>query len=67
MLATHRVLDKRADVKILKEDKDEDNEIKKKITYCKVLSDMRVIMASCGVIVSMSALTFVEPILSIRV
>jgi hypothetical protein len=37
MLLTHTILDKRADIKTLNEDKDEDNEIKKKITYCKVL------------------------------
>ncbi len=52
MLGTHIILNKKADRQIIHEDKEEDNEIKRKITYCSVLSNGKVIMASMTVIVS---------------
>ncbi len=66
MLATGIILTKEADKKILKEDKVEDDEIKSKIGYFKVLADMRVIMAFLAAVVSYMTVEFLEPILSLR-
>ncbi len=52
MLVTHTVLSEDSDKETLNEDTDADNEIKRKITYCSVLSNGKVIMASMTVIVS---------------